>query len=43
MNQILQHYKTIKNAEKQIDPARLYESVKVELSNQKVLEYLMKL
>lgn len=40
INQIIQYYKTIKDAEKKIDITRLYESVKGELANQKALEYL---
>lgn len=43
INQILQYYKAISDAEKEIDPTGLYESVKAELTNQKVLEHLMEL
>jgi trigger factor len=43
INQILQYYKAINDVEKEIDPARLYESVKAELTNQKVLDHLTKL
>jgi trigger factor len=43
INQILQYYKAVSDAEKEIDPTGLYESVKAELTNQKVLEHLMEL
>lgn len=41
MNQVMQYYKTINRAKKDIDMQVLYENIKAELTNKAVLDYLV--
>lgn len=43
MNRVIQYYKTINQAEKDIDTKVLYENIKAELTNKAVLDYLIAL
>ena len=41
MNRVIQYYKTINQAEKDVDTKVLYENIKAELTNKAVLDYLI--
>ncbi len=43
MNQVMQYYKTLGQAKKDLDTQRLYENIKSEMANQKILEFLRNL